>query len=168
MPRADRANTPSAQASRQSPANLLVVVAGSGYVGPDRFERTAVQVEYAGEIARIAYVHRIGDRSDRRPGLVISRLQIVIENIVPVIGRNEPLHWQSHPFGEQSRRQIAEIAARHADDDRSRQAGLAQPGIGVEIVERLRQKARDVDRIAEVSERRSPSSRSINAALTSR
>ena len=71
----------------------------------------------------------------------------MIENIVPVIGRDEPLHWQSHPFGEQSRRQIAEIAARHADDDRSRQAGLAQPGIGVEIVERLRQEARDVDRI---------------------
>ena len=131
----------------QDRTDPVVAVPCAADVGPDRVDRLAVQIQHAHEITRIAHVHRIGQRSDRRPRHVNARNQVLQENVVAVVGRDETFYRQSHPFGEQAGRDVAEITARNADYDLPVLPCPAHLRVSVEVVECLRQEAGYVDRI---------------------
>ena len=79
--------------------------------------------------------------------MVFSRLQIIVEDVVGIVGCNETLHRQTHHLAEQSGRDVAEISARHAYHQLVSLTELLHLGIGVEIVKCLRQETGHIDGI---------------------
>ena len=53
--------------------------------------RIAVQVDYTGKITRVTYIHSIGNRSNGGTGIVLACLQVLIEDIITVVGGNKTL-----------------------------------------------------------------------------
>ena len=128
-------------------ADLVVVAAERRDVGAQRVERTAVEVEDAGEVVRVAHVHRVGQRRNRRPGAVAARAEVFVKGVVGVVGGDEAVDRQPHASGEQPCGEVAEVAARYAHHDRRGYALCAQLRIGVEEIEGLGQEPRHVDRV---------------------
>ena len=101
-----------------------------------------------------------GNGSDARTGGIDSRAKILIKNVVTIVSSNEATDGKSHTLAEQTGRDVAKVAAGHTDyrttrQYRSKLFALAKAclhllyplGIGIEIVERLRQETGHVDRI---------------------
>ena len=57
-----------------------------------------VQCQYTGKITWISHIHCIGNSSYGRTRIVFSGLQVLVENIIPVIGCNKTLDRQAHAF----------------------------------------------------------------------
>ena len=76
----------------------------------------SIKIEHTRKVARIAHIHSIGNGSYRRTWSINSGLQILIEDIVTVIGSNETLHRQSHTFTKQSGSDISKVTARNTDN----------------------------------------------------
>ena len=72
-------------------ANLLVSVSRTRNLGRDSGMRIAVQVDYTGKITRVTYIHSIGNRSNGGTGIVLACLQVLIEDIITVVGGNKTL-----------------------------------------------------------------------------
>ena len=120
---------------------------GAGDVFPYLQPVVAVQVQDTGEIARVAHVHRIGEGTEAQGRHVGARLQVLEEDVVPIVRRDETVDGKAHPRGHEGGAQVAQIPAGDADDQ---SVGLAQARelrIAVEIVEGLRQEAGDIDAV---------------------
>ena len=127
------------------PGYLFVSVPRAGDVGSHLLHPVVIQLADAGEVARVAHVHGVGDGRDGGTRLVVTRLQVTVEDVVAVVGGDEALDGQPHLLGKQSGGDVAEIPAGDADDHLVRLAQLLHPGVRLEVVERLRQEAGDVD-----------------------
>ena len=110
--------------------------------------RTSVQIEHTGKVTRIAHVHGVGNGSNGRTGTVFTGLQILIENIITVVGGNKTLHRQAHLFAKQSGCDISEVSARYTDHCIVRLSGTFQLGVCIEIIKRLRKKTGYIDGIS--------------------
>ena len=122
---------------------LGVAVCGSRDVGHDGCVALAVEVVDAGEVAGVAYVHGVGYGLGAGAWAVDSALEIVVEDVVGIVGGYETADGEPHAFAEEGGADVAEIAAGHARHD-----GLAEfleLGVGIEIVEALGQEACHVD-----------------------
>ena len=109
--------------------------------------RTIIQIKYTGKVARISHVHSVSNCCNRRTGIVFTCLQILIENIVAVVGSNETLHGQSHFLSEQSCGDISEVSARYTDDGVIRFSDTLQLSVCIEIIKCLRQETGYIDGI---------------------
>ena len=105
----------------------------------------AEEVEDAGEVARIAYVHRVGQRGHRGAWPIDARVEVVQEDVVAVVGGDEVRHGQPHTVRDESGGKVTEVAAGHTHDETLGTADAVHLGVGVEVIEGLRQEARDVD-----------------------
>ena len=110
--------------------------------------RTAIQVEHTGKVARITHIHRIGNGGNGRTGIVLSCLQILIENIILIVGGDKTADGQAHLFAEQACSNVTKVSARHTDDGILCPAGLLQLRIGIKVIECLRQETCHVDRVS--------------------
>ena len=126
-------------------ANLFVRIGSAGNIGGNGGMGISVEVDDTGEIARIAHVHGIGDGGDGRTGSVCAGLQIPVKNIVAVVGGDETLHGKPHLLGKQSGGNIAEIAARHANNHILRFSDTFQLRVRIEVIEGLGKKAGHID-----------------------
>ena len=118
---------------------LFVRISSTAYLGRDSCMATAIEVEHTGKVTRIAHIHGIGYRSDAGSRRINTRLQILIEYVVTVVGCYETLYRQSHAFTEQTGRYITEIAAWHTDYGIGSLTRPLQLRISIKIVESLRQ-----------------------------
>ena len=143
-----------AEALAHGVGNLSVGVCGARDVLGDGLVAMAVEVQDAGKVAGVANVHGIGYGGGRGTGIVLTALQIVVENIVGIVGGNEAVYGQSHATAEEGAADVAEVARGHA----SHQFGshgrgsaidgnalLLQLGIGPEVIETLGQETCHVD-----------------------
>ena len=122
--------------------NLFVGIAATANVAANCIVRIAVKVENASKVARISYIHSIGNCRNRLARLVAACKQILEENIVTIVCRNETLDWQSHCLANQRSTNIAEISTWHSHYNVvERLFALCELGIGKEIVEHLGQEA---------------------------
>ena len=119
----------------------------AGDVFPEVQPAVAVQVQDAGEVAGIAHVHRVGEGADAQGRRVGARLQVLEEDVVPVVRRDEAVDGKAHPLGHEGGADVAEVSAGHADDQAVGLAQARELRVAVEIVERLRQEAGDVDAV---------------------
>ena len=110
-----------------------------------------IEVDDAGKVAGIADIHRVGKCLLRCLWRILPREQILIEDVVGVVGCNESLHGQSHLVSEQRGTDVSEIAAWHTYDKVTllptfllKLHGLRN---GVEVVERLGEEASHVDAV---------------------
>ena len=135
-------------------ADAFVRIGGSADILADGFPAVAVEIEDAGEVAWRTHVHGVGKGLLAGHGVVFAGLQVVEEHVVGIVGCDEMAHGQSHAGAEQSGGDVAEVAAGHADDEvgadgiavvDGQRAHALELGIGVEVVERLRQEAGHVD-----------------------
>ena len=69
--------------------NLLVGISGTADVLTNGFVTLAIEVEDACEVAWVAHIHRIGNGLNAWLWLIMACLQIVVEDVVGVIGGNE-------------------------------------------------------------------------------
>ena len=92
-------------------SNLIIRVGRSRNVFPYRLHVMAVQIPDAGEVARIADVHCVGDGADGRTRTVLARAEELVEHAVRIVRGNEALDGKPHPMPEQRRADVAEIAA---------------------------------------------------------
>ncbi len=99
----------------------------------------AVYFEHAGEIARIANIHGIGNGMMGLFGQIISAAQVIGDHPVAVGCRNKPVYLQSHFFCDQARSEVAEIAAGDAENQFF--AWLFYLRCRIEIEKGLRKKA---------------------------
>ena len=76
---------------------------------------TAVEVEDAGEVGGVADVHGIGYCLLRGLRGVDAGLEVVVEDIVGVVGGNEAVDGKSHDVTEEGRADVAEVAGGDAD-----------------------------------------------------
>lgn len=88
------------------------------------------------------------------------------KNIVAVVGGDETLHGKPHLLGKQSGGNIAEIAARHANNHILRFSDTFQLRVRIEVIEGLGRKRATLMELAEVRERCRLSSSSMKAAFT--
>ncbi|OPZ48035.1 MAG: hypothetical protein BWY95_01096 [Bacteroidetes bacterium ADurb.BinA104] len=119
----------------QGLSNLLIGICGTAYVACYILVRMIIERQYAGKIAGVAHIHCIGQRLDRGFRGIDSRLKIVEEYVIGVVGGNETLHGQSHKPGEKSGCYIAEITAGNAYDQLSLFADAFHLRICIEVVE---------------------------------
>ena len=106
-----------------------------------------IQCQYTSKITGIAHIHRIGNGSDGRTGIILSGLQVLIEYVIAVVGRYKTLHRQTHALAEQTGRYIAKVTARHTYHHIIRLTFFLQLCVGIEIIECLRQETGHVNRI---------------------
>ena len=107
----------------------------------------AIEIIDACEVRGITYIHRIGKGLLGGLRLVFARLQVFEENVVGIIGSDESFDGESHRVSEQGRTDIAEVSAWHTYDEVICFSLLFHAGIGIEIVESLRQETRHVDAV---------------------
>ena len=107
----------------------------------------AVEVQDACEVRRVAHVHGVGQRLYGGTRLVLARLQVFIEDVVGIVGSNESLDGQSHLVSEQCRADVAEVSAGYTHHQLVCQSQCFHAGIGIEVVESLRQKTCHVDAV---------------------
>ena len=109
------------------------------------------QVQQALEIAGHEDIHRRRDGLiERAPAVIVPGAQEVGQDVVGVGRANEPADRQSHFFGKVAGENIAEVAGRH--DVVHLVAGVDAPGadevgVGAEIINDLRGKTADIDRV---------------------
>ena len=115
--------------------NLCIVIRRPAHVSDDRLVTVRVQGEDTGEIARVAHIHGIGQRGNTGPRRITTGLQVLIKDIVPIVGGDILIDRQTHLLRQQAGRQIPEVSAGNAGD----KAGirLFQTSIGMEIIKRL-------------------------------
>ena len=61
----------------------------------------AIEIEDAGKVAGVAHVHGIGYGLHAGTGIILAGLQVVIENVIGIVGCDETLYRQPHPFAEE-------------------------------------------------------------------
>ena len=105
----------------------------------------AVQVQDAGEVARITDIHRIGDSRNGGTRRVNPRVQVFQEHVVAVVGSHETFDWQPHPMCKQTSCDIAEVSTGDGYHQLVRFAYFIQLRIRVEVVERLRKETCHID-----------------------
>ena len=125
--------------------NLPVGIGGTTDEVADGLVRVSVEVKYAGKVARVAHIHGIGDSLHRGARTVLACLQVLVEDIVAVVGGNEALDGEPHTVGKESGTEVTEVAAGHTDDQPVGLALTLHLGIGIEVVERLREEAGHID-----------------------
>ena len=119
---------------------------GSSISRADRRAVAAVGLEQQPlEIRRDLNVHRRRAWSRHAAQLVAPGRQRARQNVVDVGGDDQLLDRQSHALGRVAGEDVAEIAGRHGEDDRTR--GRAERHRGGEIVDDLGDDPRPVDRI---------------------
>ena len=128
-------------------SNLVVAISSSRYVVADFGMRRLVKVEYACKVAWVAHVHSVSYSLNTCLWRINARKQIVVEDVVGIVGCNKMLYWQSHALRKESGCDIAEVATWHTDSQVVCFAQLLSLCIGIEIIECLRQEACHVDRI---------------------
>ena len=97
------------------------VVVGVDAGGNHRTDRLHIPAEHpadALEVARVAHVHGVGQRRHRRPRLDQAGVQIARHRVVDVGGGVKLVDRRAHPHRHDARGQVAEVAARHGDDER--------------------------------------------------
>ena len=72
---------------------LSVRISGAAYLGGDSCVTTPVKIKHTSKVTRIAHIHGVGNCGNAGTRRINTRLQILVENIVTVIGRYETLHW---------------------------------------------------------------------------
>ena len=72
--------------------NLLVGISGTADFGRDGGMAASVKVEYAGKVARVAHIHRVSNGSDTGTRCINTRLQILEEDIIAVVGSDKAFH----------------------------------------------------------------------------
>ena len=77
----------------------------------------AVQVQDAGEVARITDIHRIGDGRNGGTRRVNPRVQVFQEHVVAVVGSHKTFDRQPHPMCKQTSCDIAEVSKRDIEAD---------------------------------------------------
>ena len=143
-----------AEALAHGGGNLLVGVCGTGDVLGDGLVAMAIEVQDAGKVAGVAHVHGIGDGGGGGTGIVAACLQVVVEDVVGIVGGNEAVDGQAHATAEEGAADVAEVARGHT----SHQFGshgrggaidgnalLLQLGVCPEVVEALGEEACHVD-----------------------
>ena len=91
-------------------ANLLVAIGSTANQRANLLVTLIVQVVDTGKVRRIAYVHRISQSLLRWFRLVFASLQILVEDIVGIVGCDESLDGQSHLMAEQRCTDISEVS----------------------------------------------------------
>ena len=95
------------------------------------------------EVARVAYVHGVGVGLEAWVRFVLARLQVQRYLVVQVCGCNELLHWHSPAPVQYACGKVSEVAAWHAEYNVL--VLCLELVEGIHIVERLREKASQVD-----------------------
>ncbi len=103
------------------------------------------EVKDTGKIARIAHIHSVGNGCHGGARRVDGGLEVVEEHVVAVVGCDEMFHRQSHPVGKKSGGDVPEVPAGNGNDKAVRLSHAVELGIGVEIVERLREETGNID-----------------------
>ena len=125
--------------------DLLVGVGAARNLCGNLLVRFVVKSKNAGKVARVTHVHCIGDGLDRWFRRVNTRLEVLIENVVFVVGCDETADRHSHPFAEESSRDISEVSGWNADDDIVFLPQLVELCYSIEVVECLREETSHVD-----------------------
>ena len=126
---------------------LLIGVSCTADVGTNGLVALAIKVIHTSKVARVAYVHGVGDGLHRWLRLILACLQILEEDVVGIVGSDEALDGQPHLLAKECRTDIAKVARRHTHHELVCQALLLHLRIGIEIVESLRQETCHIDRI---------------------
>ena len=109
--------------------------------------RTAIQIKHTGKVTRVTYVHSISDSCDGWPGIIFTCLQVLIKYIVAIVGSNKTFDRQAHLLSKQAGCDVTKVSARYTNHCIIGFSGTLQLGIGIEIIECLRQKTSHIDRI---------------------
>ena len=107
----------------------------------------SVKVEYTGKVARVAHIHRVGNGGNTGTRRINTRLQILEEDIIAVIGSDKAFHGKSHTLAEEAGSDVTEVTAGYTHDGIASLAGTFQLSIGIKVIECLRQETRHVDGI---------------------
>ncbi len=94
---------------------FLVVVGRANSEGGDALMAALKQIVNAGEVTGIAHVHGIGKCLLAGFRMILARLQVLIEDVVCIVGSYETADGQAHHVAEDTRRDVAEVAAWHAN-----------------------------------------------------
>ena len=97
--------------------DLFVTIRGTADKTADSLMALAIEVVDTCEVGGITHIHRIGKSLHGSFRLVLPCLQVFIEDVVGIIGSNEPHDRQSHLVSEQGRADIAEVTTGHTDNE---------------------------------------------------
>ena len=97
--------------------NLLVGVGGTADVLTDSRMTVIVECQHTGKVTGVAHIHRIGNGGNAGTRGVLSCLQVVVENVVAVVGGNETTDGKAHALAEQTCGDVAEVAAGHTTNN---------------------------------------------------
>ena len=106
-----------------------------------------IKIVDTGKIARVAYIHGIGYGLAAGFWLILTCLEITVEDVVGIISGYETLDWQAHAMTEKGCRNVSEITAWHTNHHIVRLAQFFHSSIGIEIIECLRKESSDIDGI---------------------
>ncbi len=125
-------------------AGLVVAEGHAADAGSHGIPRTAEERLHADEIRGGADVHGVGNGRHARARSVFAGSEVLRHHIVAVGGGDEVIDRQAELHREQTCGEIAEIAG---GDDKGRFHAFGQLGGRVDVVETLRDEAREVDRV---------------------
>src|SRR5574344_1155581 len=121
--------------------DFFIRISSAGNQGFDGFVVIVKQCLNTREIARRTYIHGISNGSDRRTWLVLTGLQIFIENVITIIGSHKAPNRESHFPSNQTGSQIAKISTRYAHSQSISQAEPLHLCISIEVIKGLRQQS---------------------------
>ena len=81
-------------------SDFFIRVGGSADFGRDFVVIAFVKVVNTGKVARVAHIHRVGDGLNGWTRIVNTCLQIIVEDVIGVVGGYEPFDWQPHVKAE--------------------------------------------------------------------
>ena len=107
----------------------------------------AIEIVDACEVRGIAHVHCIGQCLLRGLGLILASLQILVEDIVGIVGSNESLDGESHLVTKEGCADVAKVATWNAHHQIVSLALSLHSCVSIEVIECLRQETGHVDTI---------------------
>ena len=126
---------------------LSITVCGSGNILAYGLHRMSVEIQDTSEVAGIAHIHSIGYGLQACHRRILTRLQILIEDIIGIVGRDEPMHRQPHALTNKSRADVSEVATGHTGHGLALPPSTLQLGTGIEIIKALRQETCHIDAV---------------------
>ena len=126
---------------------LLVLVCSAADETGDSLVAALIEVIYAGKVAWVTHVHSIGQGLLRWLRIILACLQVVVKNVVGIVGSNETLYRQSHGVAEEGCTDVAEVTAWHTHHHVVSLTESLHAGIGIEVIECLWQETCHIDRV---------------------
>ena len=72
--------------------DLFIGIGCTGYLSRNSSMRTTIKIEHTGKVTRIAHIHGICNSGNGWTRIILTRLQILIENIILIISSDKAFH----------------------------------------------------------------------------